>query len=117
MLELILLSSLLLPLAWLASEFQRHRWISVVLGCASLAIVPFVAYAWAGITTTFDKNVHFGEASKSLAATIVQELEAGNVDRVKSELAKFIKSYDPNYENYPRYDDVVRKTVARLQED
>ena len=115
MLELLLLITAVLPLAWLLSETQRHRWISVVLGIASLVIVGFVMFGWAAIRTGIDLSVSYGEASKSLATAIDEELDAGNVDHVKQELKRFIQVYHPNYENTPRYDEMIGETVERLR--
>lgn len=115
MLQLILFAAACLPLAWLLSEMQRRRWVSVVLGLASLAAVAFLAYGWAEFFTTIDLNVSYGEASKSLATAVSEELQAGNDSRVKSELKRFAAMYDPNYENSPRYDDEVAKFIAHLR--
>jgi hypothetical protein len=117
MLEVILFIALLLPVAWLVSEAQRHRWISVVLGLASMAVVGFAAYALSGFLTVIDLNVSYGEASKSLATAISEELDAGRESHVKRELKRFVAVYHPNYENVPRYDEVVAKAVEGLRKN
>jgi hypothetical protein len=117
MLELILLLTCVLPFAWLLSEFQRHRWISIVLGSAAIAMVGFVTYAWATFMTTFELNQSFGAASRSLVLTVVEELKADDHERVSSVLERFAKRYDPNYENWPRYDAQIEEVVERLRQN
>jgi hypothetical protein len=117
MLELILLLTFVLPVAWLISEFQRHRWISIVLGCAATSMVGFVTYAWATFTTKFELNQSFGAASRSLVVAIVEELKTEDPDRVVSVLEDFAKQYDPNYENSPRYDEQIESVVERLRQE
>lgn len=115
MLGLLLALTVILPLAWLASEFQPRRWLSILLGCAAIAYMAFITYGWAGFQSTFSLNESYGAASKSLAKEIVQQLEAGKIDLVQRELKQFANSYEPNYENYPRYDEAVAKVIGRLQ--
>jgi peptidoglycan/LPS O-acetylase OafA/YrhL len=117
MLEVVLLFSVVFPVAWLASESQSRRWISVVLGILSLTIVGFVAYFYATISTTFNTRSYFGQASVTLATAIVEELEKGKADKVQRELEYFIKEYYPSYENYPPYDEVVNDVVGRMRTD
>ena len=82
-----------------------------------MAWVGFVAYSWAALLTAIDLNVSYGEASKSLATAISEELDAGNDNHVKSELKRFVALYHPNYENAPRYEEEVGKAVERLRKD
>lgn len=116
MLELILLLTFTLPFAWLVSEFQRHRWISILLGCVSIGLVAFVAYAGATFTTRFELNQSFGAASRSLVVAIVEELKSDDNAHVSSVLDHFAKRYDPNYENWPRYDEQIKGVVERLRQ-
>lgn len=46
MLELLLALTVVLPLAWLASEFQHRRWLSIQLGCGAIVYVAFIANGW-----------------------------------------------------------------------
>jgi hypothetical protein len=115
MIELLLVLCVALPMAGLLSELQRHRWISVVLGILSLAIVYIVTYAWCSFWTTFNLNVHFGEATQALLVTIEEALDEGETELVERELEVFLKRYDPNYENSPRYNEQAEKLVERLR--
>lgn len=116
MLELILVITFALPIAWLASEAQSRRWISVVLGLTSIIVTSYVAYALGGITPGLQANQSFGNATKTLVTTITDELENGKVDFVTRELRGFAESYNPTYENYPRYDKSVLTLVQRLKQ-
>lgn len=116
MVQLLLLICIALPVCWLVSEFQSRRWISLLLGVAAISVVGLVAYAWAGLTTTFEKNLYFGDANAKLLKAVDLELERGNVEKVGFEVRRLAKSFHPSYENYPRYDEQVNEFVERLSE-
>jgi hypothetical protein len=115
MLLLVLIAAACLPLAWLLSEMQRHRWVNVLLGLASLVAVAFLTYGYAEFVTTINLNSSYGDATQSLLTAVSEELQAGNDARVKRELKRFAAMYHPSYENYPRYDDEVAEFIAHLK--
>jgi hypothetical protein len=115
MLLVMLIVAASLPLAWLLSEMQRHRWVSVLLGFASLVAVGFLTYGYAEFVTTINLNSSYGDATKSLLTAVSDELQAGNDTRVKREFKRFAAMYHPNYENSPRYEDEVSKFISRLK--
>jgi hypothetical protein len=117
MLELLLFLCLSLPIAWLASEFQRHRWVSIVLGIAAIGVVGFVAYGWAALTIKFEKNLYFGDANEKLFKSLSDEMERGHEEQVRRELRRLAKNYRSSYENYPRYDEAVDDLVSRLRDE
>lgn len=116
MIELLLFLCVALPVAWLVSEVQSRRWISVVLGMTAILIVGFVAYAWAEFTTTFQKNLYFGNANEKLFKALSDEIDGSEGDLVRKELLRLATLCRENYENYPRYDEEVDKFVTRLRE-
>jgi hypothetical protein len=117
MLNLLIVLTLVMPLAWFVSEFQRHVSLRVFLGACSLIWVWFFSYAIGGMLATFKDNVEFGDASKRYALVVVEELDKGRVAEVTRELRSFSKTYDPTYENYPRYSEVIDELIGRLQGD
>jgi hypothetical protein len=113
MLELLLFLCIAIPVAWLVSEFQSRRWIRVVLGIAALSIVGLVSYGWAGLLTTFTRNLDFSETTKTLLVAVAEGLESKDSERVQDELRHFAKNYQPSYET--SCTEEVRKLVAKLE--
>jgi hypothetical protein len=114
MLVLLIVLTFLLPLAWLLSEAQRHRWVSVVLGVCAIAVCSFVAYGAGRIPLVFQLNTEFTGASRKLIDSVVIQLEAGNSDKVLADLKVLQHTVYENYEDYPRYTEIVDKFVAKL---
>jgi hypothetical protein len=81
----------------------------------SLLLVGFVVFVWTSFSVGVDKNLHFGDATKTLLATLVDRLEAGDVEKTVKALKRFEQNYSPNYENYPRYADEVNELIVTLQ--
>lgn len=117
MLELLLFLCLSLPIAWLASEFQRLRWVSIVLGTAAIGVVGVVAYGWAAFTITFERNLYFGDANEKLFKSLSDEMERGHEEQVRRELRRLAKNFRSSYENYPRFDEEVDDLVIRLRDE
>ncbi len=115
MLVLTLLVSGILPLAWLLSEAQHRRWVSVVLGVSAITVCSFVGYGVGTIPLVFQLNTEFTGASRELIDVIVDQLEAGNGEQVLSNLKSIQPAVYENYENYPRYTEVVDKFVEKLE--
>ncbi len=115
MLVLLLLAAGILPIAWLISEAQHRRWLSVVLGVSAIGICSFVGYGVGRIPLVFQLNTEFTGASRELIDVIVDQLEAGNGDQVLSSLQSIQPDVYENYENYPRYTEIVGKFVEKLE--
>ena len=113
MLPLILILTITLPTAWLASEFQNRRWLRVLLGCSAIAMCFLVAFG-VGTLEHLNANSWYGFASKNLIDTTIQELEQGNTDKVVEELKELQKQFQPTYENRARYDKLVEGYASRL---
>lgn len=116
MLLLLLIATVILPIAWLASEAQSRRWLSVVLGVCAIGVCSFVAYGAGRIPLVFQLNTEFTGASRKLIDTVVEQLEDGQCDKVLAELKSIQPSVYENYENYPRYTEIVDKLIAKLKE-
>ena len=113
MLPLILLLTIVLPIAWLASEFQDHRWIRVTAGCAALAMSSLVAVG-VGSLEHLNANAWYGGASKNLIDTTVEEIERGDTERLLKELKILQEQFQPTYENRARYDKLIEEFMSRL---
>jgi hypothetical protein len=105
--------ALVVPALWFASEFLGRRWLRLVLGSISILLSIVVAVA-VGSAERFNSNAWFGVASKSLVDATVEELEAGNQDRVIRALKLVQANYHPTYENRARYDVLVEQTIAEM---
>ena len=113
MLPLILILTIVLPIAWIASEFQNHRWLRVLLGCAAIAMSFLVAYG-VGSLEHLNANAWYGGASQNLIETTVEELEKGNTEQVIEELKLLQEQFHPTYENRARYDKLIEDYMSRL---
>lgn len=116
MLQLLLVFCAALPIAWLVSEAQRRRWISVVLGIAAQVAVGFLAYAYGSIMTGIDRNLYFGDANEALFDALSDAMQHGETDRVQFEFGFFAKNYHSSYENNPPFDEQVERFTDRLNE-
>ncbi len=113
MLPLILLLTIVLPIAWLASEFQDRRWIRVAAGCAALATSSLVAVG-VGSLEHLNANAWYGGASKNLIDTTIEEIELGETERLLKELKILQEQFQPTYENRARYDKLIEEFMLRL---
>ncbi|MDR3619357.1 MAG: hypothetical protein P4L85_08400 [Paludisphaera borealis] len=109
----IALLALGVPVVWFASEFQERRWLRLLLGSISIILSIFVAVV-VGSAERFNSNAWFSTASKSLMNATVEELEAGNNDRVIRALKRLQEKYHPTYENRARYDVLVEETIVEM---
>jgi hypothetical protein len=115
MLDFIVFLMIALPIAWLVSEFQPHRWLRVLLGCASIALAFQVAWV-AGSFERFNSNIWYGAASKDLAENTIRAIENGDADKVAEELRVLSNSLEPTYENRANYDKLVENYVRAISD-
>lgn len=115
MLELILLLVVLLPFLWLASEFQEHRWLRILAGCAAIAMSFLVAYA-VGALSEMEYNTYYGNASKALIDSTIEHLEAGETEQVLSSLKQLRMEFQPNYETRANYEGLIQQFQERLEQ-
>lgn len=101
------------PVAWLISEFQSRRGIRIGLGLAALA-TSFLLAAGVGSFERFNSNAWFGEASKNLIDTTIDEIERGDTERLLKELKALQEQYQPTYEHRARYDELIKEFLSRL---
>lgn len=116
MLPLILVLTVALPIAWLASEFQERRWLRIVAGCVALAM-SFLVAAGVGALEHLNANAWYGHASKKLIDTSIEALERGDSARLLLELKTLQEKFHPTYENRARYDHLIEEFVARVGEN
>jgi hypothetical protein len=112
-LPLILLLTIVLPIAWFASEFQDRRWIRISAGIVALTM-SFLVAAGVGSLQHLNANAWYGGASKNLIDTTIEEIERGDTERLLKELKILQKQFQPTYENRARYDKLIEEFMSRL---
>jgi hypothetical protein len=113
MLPLILVLTITLPIVWLAAEFQERRWVRIVAGIAAISTSLLVATG-IGSLEHLSANAWYGEASKNLIDTTIDELERGETERLLEELKLLQSQFQPTYENRARYDQLIKEFMSRL---
>ncbi|QDS95675.1 hypothetical protein FF011L_44750 [Roseimaritima multifibrata] len=116
MLGLILTLVVVLPLAWLASEFQSRKEIRIALGLAAIAMAFGVAWI-VGSLDRLNSNIWYGAATKDLIQNTIVELENGNDDRVLTELRALRSKFHPTYETRADYDKLVATYVNAVSDE
>jgi len=111
--HVILTLVVVLPVAWLLSEFQPHRWLRIATGLGAIAMSFGVAAVF-GSFERFNSNAWYGEASWNLIGTTIEEIESGETERLVRELKTLQEQFVPTYENRARYDELVREFLTRL---
>ncbi|HUQ69787.1 MAG TPA: hypothetical protein VM165_09710 [Planctomycetaceae bacterium] len=114
MLPIVVFVIVLLPIAWLASEFQDRRWIRITAGCAALLSVGGVAFA-VGSLERLNSYSWFGDVTKDFVDGTIVGLEAGRHPQVLDALRKMQAEYNPTYENRARYDELVQAYLRSLK--
>jgi hypothetical protein len=95
-----------MPLGWLASEFQDNRGLRIFVGVLAIAMSFFVSFV-VGSLERMRSNTYFGDASKKLIETTIYALDEGRVDEVKLGLKEMATQYKPSYETRANYDQLV----------
>ena len=116
MLELILLFVVVLPIAWLASEFYDHRAARVSFGIAAISMSFGVAWI-VGKLDRLQSNIYFSEATKDLIQNTITELEAGNSQKVLTALTELRNDFRPTYETRDDYDVLVDKYIESISDN
>jgi hypothetical protein len=112
----ILVFTVVIPIAWIISEFHDRRWLRLTLGVSSILLSIGVAVV-IGSFERFNSNAWFGNASKRLINTTISEIEAGHEERVLRSLKRLQLKYEPTYENRAQYDQLVDETVKEMRSD
>jgi hypothetical protein len=114
MLQLIVLLTILFPIAWFVSEFQSRQWLRVMLGCCAIAMSFGVAWL-AGSLETLNYNAWYSTATQQLVKKTLQELEAGHESSVIDNLQWINQRYQPNYETgLVDYERLVETYIERF---
>lgn len=113
----VLLIVLALPVAWFVSEFRSHsRSVRCTLGI--LAILSCFGVAWcAAQLNRFNYNTWYGRSSKSLINVIVEKLDAGQIEVLKTELRSLQSEFCPTYESKAHYNELVDATVMKIKSE
>ena len=115
MLGLILTLVVVLPIAWLVSEFQPRKEIRIILGIAAISMAFGVAWI-VGSLDRLNSNIWYGAATKDLIQNTIVELENGNDDRVLTELRALRTKFHPTYETRAEYDKLVADYVNAVSD-
>src|SRR4051812_42704454 len=110
----VLILTIVMPIAWFASEFQDRRWLRLMLGTAAVLLSFGVAFL-VGSLQRLNYNAWYGGATKGLIDTTISQLEAGHMDRVLLSLKDLQSKYEPTYENRAHYDTLVTATVEDMK--
>ena len=110
-----LVLTIALPVLWLASEFSSSRPLRISLGILALLMSFGVAFV-VGTLQRLNYNAWYGTASKKLIHSTVTEIEGGNTERLLTELKRLDAEFHPTYENRGRYDQLIDRFVARLND-
>jgi len=113
-LPIVVIVIVVLPIAWLAAEFQDRRWVRITTGSAALLSVCGIAFV-VGSLERLTSNSWFGGVTKTFVDGTVSELEAGRHPQVLDALLKMQTEYNPTYENRARYDELVQTYLDRLR--
>jgi hypothetical protein len=101
------------PIAWAVSEFKWNRKIRLALGIGALAM-SFGLAALVGMLQEFHYNIWFGENTKKLVDTTVQQLEVGKTTNVLNAFKQLQEAYQPTYENRAKYNLLVSNAVSTM---
>lgn len=110
MVEVVLLFVVVLPIAWLISEFSTNRPLRVVLGLSAIAMSFGIAWI-VGSLERLQSNSYFAEATKDLIQNTIVELEKGNHSAVLQRLKDLRSDFEPTYETRDDYDVLVNRYV------
>lgn len=113
---LALIAVVLLPMAWLTSEFRSGPGVRITLGLASIACSFGVAFIAAQLVR-LNYNAWYGTASERLIQAVIAETEARRTDHVLQILKRLDEEFGPTYENKGHYDELVQKTVDDLNSE
>jgi hypothetical protein len=103
------------PIAWAISEFKWSRKVRLALGVGAIAM-SFSLAALVGMLQQFNYNTWFGENTKKLVDTTVQQLEVGNTTNVLSAFKRLQEAYQPTYENRAKYNLLVSNAVRSMNQ-
>jgi hypothetical protein len=103
------------PIAWVVSESRGGRRLRNTMRI--LASIVMAAWIW-GLSswlTSINNNAWYGNATRDLIRTSIQQIEDGRLDRVLKIWRGLDQQYRPNYENRGRYDELVKEATARMR--
>ncbi len=112
----ILVLAVILPGAWLASEFQPRRGIRIGLGICSMGVMLLIAVV-VGTLERLNYNAWYGPISQQLVETTITEIEAGRGESLLPPLRKLRDEFRPSYETRANYDELVRGFVAEVKQE
>lgn len=110
MVEVVLLFVVVLPIAWIISEFSTNRPLRLVLGLCAIAMSFGVAWV-AGSLERLQANSYFAKATKDLIQNTIVELEKGNHSTVLQGLKDIRSDFEPTYETRDDYDVLVNRYI------
>ena len=112
---LLIILVVVLPFAWLATEFFNNRPLRIALGIVSIVSCAVCAYNVGNLGGEFNANSYFATANQTLINTTIDELDHSHMPQVLASLRQLQDQYHPNYENRSHYDELVSQAVTQMK--
>jgi hypothetical protein len=106
---------IVLPIAWLVSEFFDNRTIRIILGLVAMGGTTLSVGAVYALFTIIDYNVYYGSTTGDLVSTSVEQIDKGNQDRVLEAWRALDRDYQPTYENRAQYRELVEGAIRWMR--
>ncbi len=114
MIILIICLVIILPLAWLFSEFKtQNKWLRCTLGILAILSSFGVAFL-VGQLNRLNYNIWYSSATRKLIDASIKKLEEGKIDIVIQELKVLSGKVQPTYERKGHYDKLAEETANKI---
>jgi hypothetical protein len=114
---MLFLMVLALPVAWLISEVRAHSLrVRCTLGILAMLSCIGVAYVDTQLTR-LKYNAWYGLSSRRLIDVIVEKLDEGQTEILKTELRSLQTDFHPTYESKAHYNERVDATVKNIKSE
>jgi len=94
----MLIALLLCLVGWIVGEAKALRNLRVPCVLVMLAVVCIISYGLGSFLGASNANIDVTGATHTLLSTAVEQLDAGNTDRVRSELQLITERTNETYE-------------------
>lgn len=105
------------PSAWIMSEFYNKRWFRILLGMTTLVLYVFCSAFAYSLIVQLQYNNDYGLATENLIKTSIQQIEAGNLDRVLEVWRNLDFQYNPTYESRAGYEELAEKATQLMKNE
>ncbi len=108
---------IVLPIAWLVSEFRGNRTLRITLRVLAIGVMETCIWALSSVLTRFNYNAWYGGATGDLIRTSLLPIEDGHLDRVLKVWRGLDQQYQPTYENRAGYRELMEEATRRMRGD